>query len=147
MTSLVARFTLFAPLDGKQARNFNRNQVVHTNLFYFQSKGCAINILANDLLGIALRKNYAINKTFLTSIFNAFATIIRKYCWAPLNEECPQHHGQKGDPGVTTWTCGAKGERAHSVENASHPRRPRLTRVRPWALDTSWCPNSITGVS
>jgi len=32
-------------------------------------------------------------------------------CRAPLHEECPQHHGHKGDPGVTPGTCGAIGER------------------------------------
>ena len=33
-------------------------------------------------------------------------------CRAPLHEECPQHHGYKGDPGVTPGLCGAIGERA-----------------------------------
>ena len=33
-------------------------------------------------------------------------------CRAPLLEECPQHHGHKGDPGVRPGTCGAIGERA-----------------------------------
>ena len=51
-------------------------------------------------------------------------------CCAPLHEECPQHHGHKGDPGVTPMTCGVIGERAQvilvwvrapGVENASHP--------------------------
>jgi hypothetical protein len=32
-------------------------------------------------------------------------------CRAPLHEECPQHHGHKGDPGVTPGTCDAIGER------------------------------------
>jgi hypothetical protein len=32
-------------------------------------------------------------------------------CLAPLHEECPQHHGHKGDPEVTPRTCGAIGER------------------------------------
>ena len=46
----------------------------------------------------------------------------------PLYEECPKHHGHKGDPGVTPKTCDAIGDRAQvimvsapSVENASHP--------------------------
>jgi hypothetical protein len=30
-------------------------------------------------------------------------------CRAPLYEECMQHHGHKGDPGVTPRTCGAIG--------------------------------------
>ena len=34
---------------------------------------------------------------------------------APLLEECPQHHGHKGDPGVTPGTCGAIGERAQVI--------------------------------
>ena len=30
-------------------------------------------------------------------------------CRAPLHEDCPKHHGHKGDPGVTLGTCGAIG--------------------------------------
>ena len=36
-------------------------------------------------------------------------------CRAPLLEEGPQHHGHKGDPGVTPGTCGAIGERAQVI--------------------------------
>ena len=36
-------------------------------------------------------------------------------CRAPLLEECLQHHGHKGDPGVTPGTCGAIGERAQVI--------------------------------
>ena len=36
-------------------------------------------------------------------------------CRATLLEECPQHHGHKGDPGVTPGTCGAIGERAQVI--------------------------------
>ena len=36
-------------------------------------------------------------------------------CRAPLLEECPQHHGHKGDPGVMPGTCGAIGERAQVI--------------------------------
>ena len=32
-----------------------------------------------------------------------------KNCRTPLYEECPKHHGHKGDPGVTLGTCGAIG--------------------------------------
>ena len=32
-------------------------------------------------------------------------------CRAPLHEECPQHYGLKGDPGVTPGNCGIIGER------------------------------------
>ena len=51
-------------------------------------------------------------------------------CHAPLFEECPQHHGHNGDPGVTLETCGAIGEGAQVIlvwmralghGNASHP--------------------------
>ena len=51
-------------------------------------------------------------------------------CRAPLHEECPQHHGPKGDSGVTPKTCRAVGKgaqviqmwvRAPIVGNASHP--------------------------
>ena len=37
------------------------------------------------------------------------------YCRTPLLEECPQHHGHKGDPGVTPGTCGAIGEKAQVI--------------------------------
>jgi hypothetical protein len=30
---------------------------------------------------------------------------------APLHKECLQHHGHKGDPGVTPGICSAIGER------------------------------------
>ena len=36
-------------------------------------------------------------------------------CRAPLLEECLQHHGHKGDPGVTLGTCGTIGERAQVI--------------------------------
>ena len=61
----------------------------------------------------------------------------------PLLEECPQHHGHKGDPGVTLGTCGAIGERAQVIlvwvrasgrENASHPHELGVMRVRPREL-------------
>jgi hypothetical protein len=32
-------------------------------------------------------------------------------CRAFFHKECPQHHGRKGDPGVTPETCDAIGER------------------------------------
>ena len=61
----------------------NRNQVVHTSLFCSHSKGRVVNILANDLLEIALRKNNAINKAnliaFFTPALNASTIIIIKY--------------------------------------------------------------------
>ena len=53
-------------------------------------------------------------------------------CRSPLIEECSQHHGYKGNPGVTLMTCGTIGENAQmilvwvrvpSIENAYHPQR------------------------
>ena len=53
-----------------------------------------------------------------------------------------QHHGHKGDPGVTPGTCGSIGERAQVIlvwvralgrGNASHPQELGVTRVRPRA--------------
>ena len=70
---------------------------------------------------------------------------------APLLEECLQHYGHKGDPEVTHGTCGAIGERAQvilvwvralGIGNASHPRRLRIMKVKPRALDGSWRCNS-----
>ena len=66
--------------------------------------------------------------------------IIETSCRAPLQEECPKHHGHKGDPRVTPGTCAAVGERAQvilvlarapGVGNASHPWILGCTRVRP----------------
>ena len=44
-----------------------------------------------------------------------YRAIKNQVCHAPLLEECPQHHGHKGDPGVTPGTCGAIGERAQVI--------------------------------
>jgi hypothetical protein len=33
-------------------------------------------------------------------------------CYVPLHEECPKHHGHKGDPKVIPSTCGNNGEKA-----------------------------------
>ena len=61
-------------------------------------------------------------------------------CRAPLHEDCPKHHGHKGDPGMTPGTCCAVGERAQvilvwarapSVRNSSYPRRLRGMKVGP----------------
>ena len=58
----------------------------------------------------------------------------------PLHEECSQHHGHKGDPGVTPESCGAIGERdqvilvwvrALGIWNASQPQGLRVMRARP----------------
>ena len=37
------------------------------------------------------------------------------FCGAPLLKKCLQHHGHKGDPGVTPETCGAIGVRAQVI--------------------------------
>ena len=80
------------------------------------------------------------------NIFNKFFHFISSIFWCrtPLHEECPQHHGHKGNP---TRTCGAIGERAQvilgwmkalDVGNASQPQRIRGTRVRPWVASSLW---------
>ena len=71
----------------------------------------------------------------------SLSTKAQAACRAPLHEECLQHHGHKGDPGVLTLgTSGAIGERAQvilvwvrapGVENASHPQSLGVTKVRP----------------
>ena len=43
------------------------------------------------------------------------APVAHHRCRAPLLEECPQHHGHKGDPEVTPGTCGAIGEKAQVI--------------------------------
>ena len=77
--------------------------------------------------------------------------MVDTYCRAPLLEECSQHHGHMGDPGVTPKTCGAIGERAQVIlvwmrapggGNASHPQELGVMRIRPRALDGSWHPDS-----
>ena len=55
---------------------------------------------------------------FLSSLCRFSSVLVcSKYpfCRAPLLEECPQHHGHKGDPGVTPGTCGTIGERAQVI--------------------------------
>ena len=73
-------------------------------------------------------------------------------CPAPFHENCPQHHEHKGDPRVTPETCGDIGERGQvilmwvrtpGVENTSHPRRLKVTRIWPWVMNSLWRPNSI----
>ena len=58
-----------------------------------------------------------------------------------------KHHGHKGYPIVTPETCGTVGERAQvilvwvkapGVGDASHPRRLRVTKVRPWVMRSLW---------
>ena len=41
--------------------------------------------------------------------------LLERPCRAPFLEECPQHHGHKGDPGVMPRTCGTIGERAQVI--------------------------------
>ena len=68
-------------------------------------------------------------------------------CRAPMHEECPHHHGHKGGPRSDTrdlwchWWEGpsdASVGEGPSVDNASHPQRLGVTRVRPWALSSLW---------
>ena len=42
-------------------------------------------------------------------------SILYQFCRAPLIEECPQHHGHKGDPGMMPGTCGTIGEKAQVI--------------------------------
>ena len=87
---------------------------------------------------------YEVHKNTLSKIVSKFCRIVRKHlqhvCHAPLHEECPKHHGHKGDPRVIPETYGAVGERAQvilvwvratGIGNASHPWRLEGTRVRP----------------
>ena len=77
---------------------------------------------------------------FLINLKHKSPQMCSLLCCAPLHEECPKHHGHKGDPGGTPGTCGAVGERAQvilvwlrasSVGNASYPRRLGLMRISP----------------
>ena len=45
---------------------------------------------------------------------------------SPLHEECPKHHGHKGDPGVTPTICRVVGKMAQVI----------LLWMRAWALGT-----------
>ena len=49
---------------------------------------------------------------FTLDAMSGITTLSFFQCRAPLHEKCPQHHGHKGDPGVTHGTCGTIGERA-----------------------------------
>ena len=77
----------------------------------------------------------------------ASGRVLCLYCRAPLHEECPKHHGHKGDPGATPGTCGTIGERAQVILvwvrtpgnwNASHSWRLVVTRVSPWFMCSLW---------
>ena len=66
-------------------------------------------------------------------------------CNHQLTQTLSTHHGHKGDPGVTPGTCGTIGERAQillvwgralGVENASHPWKIRVRRLRPWVMSS-----------
>ena len=48
-------------------------------------------------------------------LYNLPKVFMQGQCRAPLLEECPQHHGHKGDPGVTPGTCVTIGERAQVI--------------------------------
>jgi hypothetical protein len=59
----------------------------------------------------------------------------------------PKHHEHKGDLGVTPETYVTIGERAQmilvwvgapNVGNAFQPQRIRVSRIRPWAMRSSW---------
>ena len=51
---------------------------------------------------------------FICGLANS-SSMSPQMCRAPLHEECPKHHGHKGNPGVTSGTCGAVGERAQVI--------------------------------
>ena len=68
-------------------------------------------------------------------------------CRAPLLEECPQHHGHKGDPGVTLGACGFIDERAQVIlvwmrvlgrRERLPPTETRSHKGWPRALNGSW---------
>jgi hypothetical protein len=61
---------------------------------------------------------------------NFFLTKKNLPCRAALHKGCPKHHGHKGDPGVTSGTCGADGEKTQVILV--------WVRVRPWAVRSSW---------
>ena len=88
------------------------------------------------------KENKILYKQSLRSQFhiNGVMKAIPTSC-APLHEECPRHHGHKGDPGQSdNRGLYAVGERAQTIlvrmrglgiGNASYPRRLGIKRVRP----------------
>ena len=85
-------------------------------------------------------------------LFSTGGIIHHPICRTPLHEECPKHHEHKGDPGAIEhkdlwrhWWEGPSdpivGE-GPGVGNASHPQRPGVTSVTPWAMRSSWRANS-----
>ena len=92
-----------------------------------------------------------ISKFFGVLNFHMLFPKLNQLCRVTLHAECPKHHGHKGDTGVTPGTCGAIGERAQVIlvwlrapgfENASHPQRLEVTRVRPKTMCSLWHANS-----
>lgn len=58
---------LLLPIDFKSR---GRTKLIYANFFRLNREGCVINILANDLLEIALRKSNVINKANSHCIFS-----------------------------------------------------------------------------
>ena len=61
------------------------------------------------------RKGYPMYKVEADNKLQIDWAVIGTPCRTPLLEECPQHHGHKGDPGVMPGTCSTIGERAQVI--------------------------------
>ena len=70
-------------------------------------------IVVDDGLAICPSKHHL--DDMICYLKEHFESLKDQLCRAPLLEECPQHHGHKGDPGVTPGTCGTIGERAQVI--------------------------------
>ena len=84
-----------------------------TVVFIFLSKVSARSFVY-VLLPLSCTANHH-SLVVLRVVSRAYQTCIQRSCRAALLEECPQHHGHKGDPGVTSGTCGTIGERAQVI--------------------------------
>ena len=52
----------------------------------------------------------------MKAFYVVFLTLSSCYIYrAPFYEECPKHHGHKGDREVSLGTCGNIGERAQGI--------------------------------
>ena len=120
------------------------NKKISIRIVFFWHIRCGCNFGPEDKFAIVPHDMKTLFRSFHTHTHHTKKKgkkVVPNYeCHAPLHEECPKHHGDKGDPRLTPGTCGAIGERAQvilvwvialGIVNASHPQRLRVTRVRP----------------
>ena len=107
-----------APSAFQRAMSFAFSDLLHKSMTVFIDDFSTHSLATEHLHWVreclirCRRTGIAVN---LDKLYLAVKKGILLGCSAPLLEECPQHHGHKGDPGVTPGTCGTIGERAQVI--------------------------------